>query len=307
MKDFYEKTEYAYEDILSLISNEVEESIYLDFKDARALDKSENKRKEISKDIASFANSDGGIIIYGITEENHKANSVTFIDGNEFTKEWIEQIINSTIQRRIANVLVFPIRYNGDISKTIYVVKIPKSFDAPHLSRDKRFYKRFNFESVQMEEYEIRQSYGQKLKSKLVIEQWSVSANKGKLINKDQYEFECEVQIANDGDITESTYKVNFYILNFPRHLSISYPLSTGNYNHTTLDEKKKISSNSTTPIFPDEVISAMRFNILIPVDKFDETVKDLKGEAKLFYPGGEDDMEVSMEKFLRDIVEQNT
>src|SRR4051812_3819350 len=101
MKSFYDKEDYTIEDIESLIKNEVEESIYLDFKEARSLEKTDNKRKDISKDIASFANSDGGILIYGINEQNNKASSYSFIDGNEFTKEWLEQVINSTIQRHI--------------------------------------------------------------------------------------------------------------------------------------------------------------------------------------------------------------
>jgi hypothetical protein len=36
------------------------------------------------------------------------------------------------------------------------VVVVPQSFRAPHQASDKRFYKRFNFQSVAMEEYEIR-------------------------------------------------------------------------------------------------------------------------------------------------------
>ncbi len=104
MKDFYEKTEYSYEDIIGLIENEVEESIYLDFKDAKALDKSDNKKKDISKDVSSFANSDGGIIVYGIAEENHKASSVSFINGNEYTKEWLEQIINSSYSKAYSRI-----------------------------------------------------------------------------------------------------------------------------------------------------------------------------------------------------------
>jgi hypothetical protein len=37
-----------------------------------------------------------------------------------------------------------------------YIVTVPQSTRAPHQASDKRFYKRFNFQSVAMEEYEIR-------------------------------------------------------------------------------------------------------------------------------------------------------
>src|SRR5262249_24568980 len=40
--------------------------------------------------------------------------------------------------------------------RVVYVVSIPQSLDAPHMASDKRYYKRFNFESVPMEDYEVR-------------------------------------------------------------------------------------------------------------------------------------------------------
>ena len=245
MENFYDKTEYAFEDVISLINNEVEESINLDFKEADALDKSDGKRKDISKDVASFANSDGGIIVYGIREENHKAKNITFINGNEFTKEWLEQIINSSIQRRISGILIYPIRKDGKIEETIYIVKIPKSLDAPHLSKDKRFYRRFNFESVPMEEYEIRQSYGQKIKSKLVIDRWLVKLiNYNNLDDKD-HQFQCEVTLLNIGDILEASYKVNVYLLNFNRNIKFSWAKNQTHYDYTWLEDKKATSTKA--------------------------------------------------------------
>src|SRR6218665_863407 len=101
MKSFFEKDRYEFDDLQSLIDNQIEESIHLDFKAGEALSKEPAKKKELSKDIASFANSDGGIIIYGLSEKNHVADSFSFIEGNIFTKEWLEQIINTTINRRI--------------------------------------------------------------------------------------------------------------------------------------------------------------------------------------------------------------
>jgi predicted HTH transcriptional regulator len=172
MKSFYDKEEYTIDDINSLIDNEVEESIYLEFKEVRALDKCDGKKTEIAKDVSSFANSDGGIIIYGIQEKDHKAESITPIDGNIYTKEWLEHIINSNIHRNIPDLRIIPIRIDGKIDQSLYIMKIPYSLEAPHQSKDKKFYKRYNFESVPMEEYEIRQLYGRKVKSILKIDQW---------------------------------------------------------------------------------------------------------------------------------------
>ena len=131
--DFFEKTEYSIDDITALIDNEAEESVHLDFKAAGSLSKDDKKKAEIAKDVSAFANSDGGIIVYGIEERDHKAYALSYIDGNTYTKEWLEQVIQDNIQRRIEGLEIFPIRDNGDITKSIYVVKIPRSSNTPHM------------------------------------------------------------------------------------------------------------------------------------------------------------------------------
>ena len=81
--------------------------------------KDDKKKNEIAKDVSAFANSDGGIIIYGISEIGHKADSYSFVDGDIFTKEWLEQIINSNIQKRINNIRIIPLRQDGNIKRTV--------------------------------------------------------------------------------------------------------------------------------------------------------------------------------------------
>jgi hypothetical protein len=91
-------------------------------------------------------------------EDGHVPTRIdTGYDPNVISKEWLEQVINSRIQRRIDGLVIkqvpLPVSSNG---KVAYVVHIPASRRAPHQASDKRFYKRFNFQSVAMEEYEIR-------------------------------------------------------------------------------------------------------------------------------------------------------
>lgn len=298
MKSFFEKDKYEIDDLKSLIENQIEESIHLDFKAGQALSKQESKKKELSKDIAAFANSDGGIIIYGINEENHVAKSLSYIDGNEFPKEWLEQVINTTINRRINNILIYPIRENGKINRTMYVVKIPKSIDAPHQSKDKRFYKRFNFESVMMEEYEIRQLYGRKIKSELLINQWATA----QLTSEDdnRYNYSCSIQIYNSGDISEKNYKVNVIFENYDSRMNIQWPSNKQNVSFTILEKDRvKISSESNSSIFPNETINVLRFNIDVQKAELKDVFERVKIKIFLFYDNGEDLMETDLIKTI--------
>lgn len=146
------------EDILSLIQEGEKESLIMDYKECDALNRSDKKKNEISKDVSAFANSAGGTIIYGIIENGHVPIDLDIgYDPNDITKEWLEQVINSRIQRKIDGIKINQVELtNSRKGKVLYVVYIPQSNRAPHMASDKRFYKRYNFESVPMEEYEIR-------------------------------------------------------------------------------------------------------------------------------------------------------
>jgi len=145
-------------DLIALVTTAVQENIGLDYKESRALANTDSCKNEISKDVSAFANSAGGIIIYGIAENGHVPIKVDEgVDGSIITKEWLEQVISSRIQRKIDGCRVIQIRLNrqGD-NQVAYVISVPQSNRAPHQASDKKFYKRYNFQSAPMEEYEIR-------------------------------------------------------------------------------------------------------------------------------------------------------
>jgi hypothetical protein len=151
--------EWIEEDIEALIREGVQESLTLDYKRSPSLDRKDPRRKiELSKDVSSFANSAGGTLIYGVEEDNHLPTSIDFgFDPTDITREWLEQVINSTIQRRIEGVRIIQIALEKKHpGRVIYVVYIPQSNRAPHMASNHIFYKRFNYQSVPMEEYEVR-------------------------------------------------------------------------------------------------------------------------------------------------------
>ena len=142
-----------------MIQGGVQESLLLDYKRCAALDKRNPKsRSDLSKDVSAFANSAGGTLIYGVEEENHLPKQIDAgFDPKDVTREWLEQVITSTIQRRIDGVRIKQIELKKNRpGRVAYVVHVPQSNRAPHMAEDHVFYKRYNFQSVPMEEYEIR-------------------------------------------------------------------------------------------------------------------------------------------------------
>lgn len=146
-------------DILSLINEGVKESLGLDYKACASLLKTDRSKNEISKDVSAFANSAGGVIIYGVKEDGHIPTEIDCgFDPRDISKEWLEQVINSSIHPRIDGLLINQVELNTtSTGRVLYVVSIPQATTrAPHQASDHRYYKRFNFESVAMEDYEIK-------------------------------------------------------------------------------------------------------------------------------------------------------
>ena len=294
--DFFEKIEYTEKDLRELISSQAEESIHLDFKAAGALDKTNEKRAEIAKDVSAFANSDGGIIVYGMTEENHVAGNFSFIDGNEYTKEWLERVINDGIQRRVLGIQISPIRVNGDIKQTVYVVKIPRSANAPHMCVKRHiYYRRYNFESVPMEDYEIRDLYNRTSIPKLGIIGCFLSKMPQKLGNQKSTKFSFVVMIDNYGRVLCHDYKLISYFFCVDDNLSPKYtpalPLIT---KAKTLEIGDmyctKISTPSIESIFPKEKIEFGHVEIEVPVDDVESFMSKAFVVSTLYWEGGGQD-----------------
>lgn len=150
--------EWNLKKVQGLIDEMVEEDLNLDYKAGDALQRNDKHTNEISKDISAFANSDGGVIIYGIQEDKqhkHLPGVISAIDRKIISKEWLEHIIQSTIRPRIENVVIYPIPIDENSDLVLYVVEIPQSSTA-HQANDKKYYKRYNFNSEPMYDYEIR-------------------------------------------------------------------------------------------------------------------------------------------------------
>lgn len=170
-------SEWDESDLQALIANQVQESLELDYKRSDALSKSDQKAKnEISKDVSAFANSAGGRIIYGVVEEGHIPVRLDGgCDPTEITREWLEQVINSTVQQRIPGVRIKAIPLaNG---RNAYVVDIPRSETGPHQAVDKRYYKRFEFQSVAMHDYEVRDVAGRAANPALELDFQRIRSN----------------------------------------------------------------------------------------------------------------------------------
>src|ERR1700730_11856758 len=146
-------------DLDDLFNGAIMESLTLEYKDSRALGNTDNQKKEIFKDISAFANSAGGIIIYGMKESGHlPAGTDDGVDPSKVTREWLENILTANVYPKIADLLVKQIPLTSKGTGTVaYVIEVGQATSrAPHQGPEHKYYKRYNFKAEPMQDYEVR-------------------------------------------------------------------------------------------------------------------------------------------------------
>ena len=148
-------------DLQSLISDGVEEGTQLDYKSG--IDKTKEKWKsEIAKDISAMANSNGGVIIYGIKEydepyKRYLPEKIVPLDTTEISRETLMQVITNNISPKVEGVEIQTIPVSQEKpNEVIYVVTVPQSSTAHQNLRTKQYFKRYGSTTDAMEDYEIR-------------------------------------------------------------------------------------------------------------------------------------------------------
>lgn len=281
--NFIEKDTYTIEDIQSLIDIQAEENTYYEFKDARAID--DKQKAEISKDVSAFANADGGVIIYGLNEDRntHKAVGLSFVDSLKYSKEWLENVIHSNIHRKIDNLRIYKVDNPHNINESIYIVKIPRSTNAPHMSSDNKFYKRANFKVIAMEEYEVRDSYLRIQHSQLEIVDWYLELKNQNTAFTGETELTFRAFIRNAGRTVENQYKLN---INFEGEnlLSLHFRDYAPCLKTIGTPEGYRLAEVLDVPIYPDEVIEFDRFTIVLPSIKQQEIFDRTTLSLELYY-----------------------
>jgi len=146
------------DDLLKLIENGTEESTVIEYKRSFAM-KNPKWKEELAKDVSAMANSNGGVIIFGIKEKDcgngHSIpEALSPIPTSEMSKDRLSQFLSSNIQPIIENLEITFIPNTDEDG--FFVVHIPQSSTAHQNRLTHIYYKRRNATVEAMEDYEIR-------------------------------------------------------------------------------------------------------------------------------------------------------
>lgn len=289
--------EVGWDDVLSFLSLEIEESQNLEYKPRGLLvnqDDSIIKPKklqdvvgfvELAKQVSGFANAEGGLLILGIKEkvENFNGQIIKKKPGElkplppNITREMIELRLYSLIQHQIENLLIKGITNPTDANQTIYLFDIPQSLLAPHRVNEIYYFQRYNFDTLQMKHYQIADLFGRRRGPFL-----EVSFHETPAINKQiPGHFALKLRIHNKGNAVAKYTTCILSIKNQPYNLG-----PVGRDWQKDNDQKScQASFGLNTVVFPDIPTETGYINF-IP-EKAD-VVEPLRLEIALYAEGME-------------------
>lgn len=137
----------------SLIENGIEENIHLDYKEQLG------NNAEIAKDLSSFANNDGGNIIYGMREVNNKPIEIIPINQPNL-REKLDQIARNGIDPSL-DIRILPIDVDIEGNEgQVFLIYIPRKYPILHQAVKRgKYYKRTEFTSSPMSNFEIETAF----------------------------------------------------------------------------------------------------------------------------------------------------
>jgi hypothetical protein len=152
--------------IEALLANEVREGRTIEYK-YKLPGPTNHDRKEFLADVTAFANAAGGDMVFGIADrrENGKPTgipeAVSGLAGVNFDAEilCLENMLRDGVEPRLGGYHFRPV--TGFDSGPVLVLRIPKSFLAPHMVKtgESRFYSRTSNGRYSLDVTEIRSAF----------------------------------------------------------------------------------------------------------------------------------------------------
>lgn len=158
----------SWADIQALIDRPEPESETLEYKSGR-LETTYARDPELSKDVAAFANSSGGVMIFGVSTRKEKGSDRTLPEKPDYLAGDKANLLKTIIADRAMHP-VPGIRYrdiaDGDRG-SVFVVHIPQSGIAPHQARDHKYYHRQGAKSEPMAHNLVELHFGRRSQARL--------------------------------------------------------------------------------------------------------------------------------------------
>lgn len=161
--------------IIQYISQRQEENLQLEFKTVGIVDlSSRDDRKNLAITMSSFANSSGGLIVWGVIAKKNAEGIDCAVDRLEIAPlpQFMSQLTRfagDALSPRAEGVKHRAIFVNADAGFALTLV--PESASGPHMAKlgEDRYYKRSGDSNYKMEHYDLEDMFGRRQKPSLEL------------------------------------------------------------------------------------------------------------------------------------------
>jgi hypothetical protein len=194
-----------------------QEDLYLDFKLINKPTLTRDDRKLFAKCVSGFANSSGGLIIWGIKANKNSEGVDCATDKSPITNlplfiSRIQSVTGKATDPTTDGIVHKPIPENGDCGFAVTLV--PESIRGPHMAKlgEDRYYKRSGDSFYKLEHFDIQDMFGRRMRPELQLVYKVTRGNRRKYAQYDELEIIVYIGIANKG---RGTAKSPFLALSF--------------------------------------------------------------------------------------------
>ncbi len=253
-------------------------------------------RRNLGKACSAFANSDGGLILWGVDSravaDQDCLRGKQPISNLEAFKNNVEQAISDLISPPIQGLSVYIIRSSVDPSAGFLAVEIPASEYRPHMSRNNDtpgFYFRNGHQSLLMEVFQVRDQMLRRTVAKLSVK-WRprYNPNEPRLAIERNGKVTLCIDLSLNNDSTVSARfpylrikpDTTYYLGMGPRYHSIAqFGLPTailGEMRESSLHQQGRFppgtrhySGGADTCVHPGMEIPVAAISISVPINRF--------------------------------------
>lgn len=137
----WDRADISAADIQSLVTDGQAESHHLEFKERGVISANgsltNDGRKQIGRAVVGFANADGGSLVIGVKENEHRAGIAGTLDPvpdvNDIVAR-LQDMLRDTVQPRLTGLQILPIS-SDEAGSGYVVVQVSRSSQAPHGSK----------------------------------------------------------------------------------------------------------------------------------------------------------------------------
>jgi len=244
---------------------------------------------KLATELSALANNGGGTIFIGITASRRVLKELSPVNAELFSpihQGFLSDKINPELKFEINTIEI-------EQKNSVIVLHVESQAGLPYMAPDNRFYKKQDYNTVLLNENELRGLYLRGSMPK--VEFYAIQNPNGiptlengrfKIVN-----FYPRFLIKNSGNEIEATYKIELHV-----------PTAINNQNFDSLQRYfSRMESHNTVysipnsdPLFQNELATAIDANFMITADNY-RIFKEMELKIKIYYSKGMNESSVNL------------